>query len=135
MYQNYNYYPQQPQVPRQQMNYNYAMTPATGLKGRPVSSIEEARASSIDFDGSVFYFPDLANQRIYTKQINLDGTATLSMYELRELPDNNPNNLNNNFVTREEFELVITQLKNALLAPPQQAEVPAAKIHQEVKAF
>ena len=136
MYQNYNYYPQQQaQVPRQQMNYNFAQPPVTGLKGRPVSSIEEARATSIDFDGSVFYFPDLANQRIYTKQINLDGTATLLMYELKELPDTNNIALNNNFVTREEFESVITQLKNALLAPSKQAEVPAATTHQEVKAF
>lgn len=49
-----------------------------GIKGRPVSSIEEARAISIDFDGSVFYFPDLANRRIYTKQINMDGTVKSS---------------------------------------------------------
>jgi len=58
----------------------------TGLKGRPVASLEEARASSIDFDGSVFYFHDLANKRIYTIQINMDGTSTLLMYELKELP-------------------------------------------------
>ena len=62
------------------------MQPQVGLKGRLVSSLEEARATSIDFDGSIFYFPDLANRRIYTKQINLDGTATLNMYELREMP-------------------------------------------------
>ena len=37
------------------------------LKGRPVASLEEARAMSIDFDGSVFFFPDLANKKIYTK--------------------------------------------------------------------
>ena len=81
-----------------------------GLKGRPVSSIDEARASSIDFDGSVFYFPDLANKCIYTKQINLDGTATLLMYELKEIPvASQPN-----FVTREEFENTIAQLKNYL---------------------
>ena len=60
--------------------------PQTGLKGRLVASLEEARATSIDFDGSVFYFPDLANKRIYTKQINMDGTATLCIYELREMP-------------------------------------------------
>jgi len=60
--------------------------PQVGLKGRLVSSLEEARATSIDFDGSVFYFPDLANKRIYTKQINMDGTATLCVYELREMP-------------------------------------------------
>ena len=86
MYQNnYSYYPQNPQatqMPQAQPRYQaYA-----GLKGRPVSSIEEARAMSIDFDGSVFYFPDLANKRIYTKQINLDGTATILMYELKEMP-------------------------------------------------
>jgi hypothetical protein len=54
------------------------------LKGRPVASFEEARATTIDFDGSTFFFPDLANKRIYTKQINLDGTASLYVYELRE---------------------------------------------------
>jgi hypothetical protein len=53
---------------------------------RPVSSIEEVKASAIDFDGSVFYFPDLANKKIYTKFINLDGTASINMYELKEIP-------------------------------------------------
>jgi hypothetical protein len=51
-----------------------------------VSSLEEARATSIDFDGSIFYFPDIANKCIYTKQINIDGTANLQMYELKEIP-------------------------------------------------
>jgi hypothetical protein len=89
MYSNYNYYPQQSQVAQQP---SYPMTsyrqgpPQTGLKGRLVSSLEEARATSIDFDGSVFYFPDLANKRIYTKQINIDGTSSLYVYELREMP-------------------------------------------------
>ena len=86
-----------------------------GLKGRPVSSIDEARASSVDFDGTVFYFPDLANKCIYTKQINLDGTATLLMYELKEIPvPAQPN-----FITREEFENTIAQLKNSLATAPQ----------------
>jgi len=58
MYNNYpNYYPQvQTQRP---------MVPS--LKGRPVSSLDEVRAMSVDFDGSMFFFPDLANKRIYTK--------------------------------------------------------------------
>jgi hypothetical protein len=50
---------------------------------RPVSSIEEVRACPIDFDGSVFYFTDVANKRIYTKQINLDGTVAINLYELK----------------------------------------------------
>jgi hypothetical protein len=62
----------------------------------------------------VFYFPDLANKCIYTKQINLDGTATLLMYELKEIPvPAQPN-----FITREEFENTIAQLKNSLATTP-----------------
>ena len=98
---NYSYYPQQTNPVR------------IGLKGRPVSSIEEAKATSIDFDGSVFFFPDLANKRIYTKQINMDGTATLNMYELKEIPQNN----SQEFITREEFNKAILELKGVVTAP------------------
>ena len=108
MYNNY-YQPNLPQTANYQQPPRQIITPI-GLKGRPVSSIDEARATSIDFDGSVFYFPDLANRCIYTKQINLDGTATLLMYELKEIPVTEQPN----FVTREEFENTITQLKNLL---------------------
>ena len=81
------------------------------LKGRLVSSLEEAKAASIDFDGAVFYFPDLANRRIYTKQINLDGTASLNMYELKEIPIETPQMENPLYITREEFEQAINQLR------------------------
>ena len=108
MYNNY-YQPNLPQTANYQQPPRQITTPI-GLKGGPVSSIDEARATSIDFDGSVFYFPDLANRCIYTKQINLDGTATLLMYELKEIPVTEQPN----FVTREEFENTITQLKNLL---------------------
>lgn len=99
----------------------YTRPSAFGLKGRPVSSLEEARASSIDFDGTVFYFPDLANNRIYTKQINMDGTASLAMYELKEIP----NESQPNFITRDEFEKVITDLKKSLATPQQKAPTEA----------
>lgn len=86
---------------------------------RPVSSIEEVRASSIDFDGSIFYFPDLANKKIYTKQINLDGTASVLMYELREIPvTEQPVVDTSNFITRNEFENAINQLRMTLFAAP-----------------
>lgn len=110
MYQqpnNYNtYYAQQTMRP-------IIPTPL-GLKGRPVSSLEEARATSIDFDGSIFYFPDLANRRIYTKQINMDGTSTLNMYELKEIA----NNSSNNYVTREEFETALSKIQAAITQEP-----------------
>ena len=51
---NYNYYPQQTQAAPQQTPQNpYMRQPISfvGLKGRPVSSLEEARVSTIDYDG------------------------------------------------------------------------------------
>ena len=62
MYNN-TYTAAQPQYPSYTMNRPIYQQPA-GIKGRPVASIEEARASIIDFDGSIFFFPDLANKRI-----------------------------------------------------------------------
>lgn len=92
---------------------------------RPVSSIDEVKAASIDFDGSVFFFPDFASNRIYTKQINMDGTASLNMYEMKEIPTVETPNYNA-YVTREEFENVINQLKLALVpAEPVVAPNPA----------
>ena len=129
MYTNYNYYPQpanQP-PPYQPRAYQQAPLQPIGLKGRLVSSFEEARASSIDFDGSVFYFPDLANRRIYTKQINIDGTASLYVYELREMPVQRDDSVLvpsvEKFVTRDEFEQVLEQLR--LLQKPTEPAVSA----------
>lgn len=101
---------------QQQMFYRNNVIPANAymnnnimLKGKPVSSLEEARATSIDFDGSIFFFPDLANKRIYTKQINIDGTATMQCYELSQLPVEQSIN-NNNFITRDEFNNALKEL-------------------------
>lgn len=108
------------QYSAQQPQYNGTTRPVYQTNGwnnriRPVSSIEEVRAASIDFDGSVFYFSDLANKKIYTKQINLDGTALLNMYELKEMPImEQPKVDTSNFVTRSEFEEVVNRLKNYL---------------------
>lgn len=106
--QNYNYYPQQQSINQ----YMRQPQQSALLKGRMVSSIEEARASLIDFDGSIFYFPDLANKRIYTKQINIDGTATLNMYELRPIQiQQETQGVAADYVTREEFQQAMDQLK------------------------
>ena len=145
MYSNYNYYPQQTQqqvrpVMTQPVYQSY-MQPGQlpmSLKGRLVSSLEEARASSIDFDGSVFYFPDLANRRIYTKQINIDGTASLYVYELREMPVQKEDSgfvpSVEKFVTREEFERVLQQLQ-LLQKPTEPAASAPAKEKVELLSF
>lgn len=82
------------------------------LKGRYVSSIDEVRAAQIDFDGSLNIFPDLANQCIYTKQVNMDGTASLRVYRL--VKENPPIQNNSNYVTKEEFDSTISQLRELL---------------------
>lgn len=128
----------------QQMPYGYYSQPQTSymrqspptspqssqmmLKGRPVSSVDEVRASVVDFDGSVFYFPDIANKRIYTKQIGMDGSAILCMYELKELPPAETPMMSSNFVTREEFESVINQLRQVMLPEPA-VEKPALNLN------
>ena len=83
----------------------------TGLKGRPVSSLDEVRASAVDFDGTISYFPDLANQKIYTKQINPDGSALLQMYELKELPRTQSTA---DYITRDEFNSMVDELRKTL---------------------
>ena len=128
---NYNYPQTQFQNPQgaaytpyrtapQYLQWNQTTAPIAQV--RPVSSIEEVRACPIDFDGSVFYFPDLANRRIYTKQINMDGTALINVYELKEIPiqqDQTPNVDLTNFVTKDEMNQAITQLREAFSQAPQ----------------
>lgn len=76
---------------------------------RPVTSLEEVRACPIEFDGSIFYFTDVANKRIYTKQIGMDGSAIINLYEQKEIQPVAVS-VNNNYVTKEEFEQTIRQL-------------------------
>ena len=101
---NYPYY--STQQPYYNQPVRYVEQPQLQIKGRPVTSIEEVRAMTIDFDGSVFYFPDLANKRIYTKQINYDGTSTINVYELLQVA----NKSETQYVTRDEFNGLISQL-------------------------
>lgn len=95
----YNPYMQQ-QVPAIMQNY---------IKGRPVASFEEARAAQIDLDGSLHVFTDIGNKKIYTKQINPDGTATLNTYIYTEPPKQGQNE----YVNKEEFYTMMAQFKDA----------------------
>lgn len=122
-----NYYQQQPRL--NSYPYQNSMV-SSGLKGRPVSSIDEARAMQIDFDGSLFIFPDIANKRIYTKQIGMDGTAILNMYELKPIPSL----ANGDYITREEFENAVASIKAAIgktedksISLPKTDSAPAVK--------
>lgn len=91
---------------------------------RPVTSFEEVKASPIEFDGSVFYFTDIANKKIYTKQIGMDGSAIINLYEQKEIKPIETNNQLSDYVTKDEFETTIKQLIEKLKAndSPEQAK-------------
>ena len=92
-----------------QQNNNQQM-----IKGRPVSSYDEAKASMIDLDGSLFVFPDVANKKIYTKQILLDGSAELKVYNLSNNTDDKEK-VSCEYVLRSDFEEAIELLKDQIL--------------------
>lgn len=83
------------------------------LKGRPVSSYDEAKASMIDLDGTLFVFTDIANHCIYTKQILLDGSAELKTYVLQEQKQNETKRsgeLNEGYVLKKDFDITVKEL-------------------------
>lgn len=104
----YQQYPQQPIYQgRYSPGYDFQQPQPVALKGRPVSSIDEAKAAQIDFDGSISFFPDIAHNKVYTKQVMLDGTASLLTYALvQEKPQEQPA-----YVTRDEFNKTVQELK------------------------
>lgn len=76
-------------TPPQQYNNSPFLNMAGGLRGRAVTSIEEARAAQIELDGTIFYFPSLAENKIYTKSVGLDGMPIFNVYSLGTTRDNN----------------------------------------------
>lgn len=53
-----------------------------GIKGRMVTSVDEARAAQIDFDGSMSYFPCPAESKIFAKGLDLNGNPVFEVYQL-----------------------------------------------------
>lgn len=54
-----------------------------GLKGRVVTSVDEARVAQIDLDGSISYFPSPREDYIYTKCIDMNGLPVFKTYKLQ----------------------------------------------------
>lgn len=77
---------QQNMMNNNMMPPSYQQPQGIYLKGRAVTGIEEVRGTIIDQDGSLFIFPDIGHNKIYTKQINIDGTATINSFALEKPP-------------------------------------------------
>ena len=111
-------------APQQPYNAPMMMPQINYIKGRPVVSIDEARASQIDLDGSLYVFPDLGNKKIYTKQINLDGTASFNVFELSPPTEGTPAQV---YVTKEELDEILASFRASLIQekPADKAPVKA----------
>jgi len=81
------------------------------LKGRPVSSFDEAKAAMVDLDGTPNYFVDSANNAIYCKQINLDGTASISVYKKEQASEEKDSTVP---VLKDEFTVAISGLQEQI---------------------
>jgi len=158
MYGNYGGYginPYQAQVAQQRMNqieqqYNVGTYPQNNyqmqngqqmgamqtLKGRPVSSYDEAKASMIDLDGSLFVFTDIANNCIYTKQILLDGSAELKTYVLQERKQNETEQnkeISVGYVLKKDFDRTVKELNKQIEGLKEALPYDSADSKSEVK--
>ena len=77
---------------------------------RPVTGLEEVRAISIPFDGTVSYFSDKANSKIYTKCIDLNGLPQIQTYKLEITPTKISEESPGDFVSKKEFEELKSQM-------------------------
>lgn len=120
------YYPNQPQQTYAPRQVPYEMPQQNLLKGRFVSSVDEVRAAQVDFDGSIFIFPDMANKKIYTKQIDLNGNVKLEEYDWVPIEKTAAVG---DFVTKQEFEETMAKVKEAIsqAAQPQVTTQPQSK--------
>ena len=117
---------QEPQTSTSAPLYSTApMLQQNYIKGRPVVSIDEARASQIDLDGSLYVFPDLGNKKIYTKQINMDGTASFNVFEIATPVESAPAPV---YVTKDELDEILASFKASLVQEKPQEAGPAPKI-------
>lgn len=120
------YYPNQPQQSYAPRQVPYEMPQQNLLKGRFVSSVDEVRAAQVDFDGSIFIFPDMANKKIYTKQIDLNGNVKLEEYDWVPIEKTAAVG---DFVTKQEFEETMAKVKEAIsqATQPQVTKQPQSK--------
>lgn len=120
------YYPNQPQQSYAPRQVPYEMPQQNLLKGRFVSSVDEVRAAQVDFDGSIFVFPDIANKKIYTKQIDLNGNVKLEEYDWVPIEKTAAVG---DFVTKQEFEETMAKVKEAIsqATQPQVTPQPQSK--------
>ena len=83
----------------QQMQQTQQIPPTNFIK--PVTSIEEVRGVTPNFDGSKLYFEDVTNNKMYVKYLGFNGLPIMEVFSKDE---NSTSEATNSFVSKEEFE-------------------------------
>ena len=100
-YQRQDYQQQMPQIMQQPIQ----QTAPQGYAMRVVSARAEVDASPAPLDGTPAFFYDVANQKIYQKAFQPDGTAPVVVFVKSD-----DVKTEDKFVTQEQFETVCENL-------------------------
>ena len=71
---------------------------------KPVTSIEEVRSITPNFDGSKLYFEDVTNGKMYIKYLGFNGLPVLELYSKDENPQIETQSSNQNYASKSELE-------------------------------
>lgn len=74
----------------------------------PVGSIEEVRAFNNYFDGQPHYFIDNVSNRIYIKQLGMNGIPSITTYSV----DNTAEKQEESYCTKEEYNALKSDLES-----------------------
>lgn len=97
-----------------------------GIKCFQVTSIDEAKAYMVDFDGTLTVFINAAQGQIYTKQLGLNGLANFEVYNIQpkqaqvpqmvqqQAPAVNVDALKNDFVSVNDYKTFQQDVYNKL---------------------
>lgn len=116
----YNINPMQPQMDRMNFLQQQQMQQSQQMQNQqpaqqnnqsviPVGGIEEVKAHPVDWSGAPNYFMDNANNKIYIKQIGMDGTPKIRSYILDETPIQEKTM--GDFVSKKEFDLLKKEIE------------------------
>lgn len=75
---------------------------------RPVTSIEEVRGITPNFDGSKMWFEDATNKKLYSKYIDLNGVPHMDIYNL----SSEDKKQEAAYCTKEEYNVLKSELDN-----------------------
>lgn len=106
--------PQQGMQPNMNMPQQGMSMPTPQSNGiKMVTSIEETKNVTPNFDGTEIYFKDTVNKKLYVKYINLNGLPQTDVYKFETQTEVKPTT----YVTQEDFDSLREQVESLTKSP------------------